>query len=483
MISFFKINLKFAIFLALAISFLLFSCEKKEDEYAVDPNKISVISVQANGTDLSEGDEGIKIDVAFSIIFSKPVNEAMVREGLSLSGSNGAANITITFNDNSSIMAITPNDSLTYETLYTLTIAGGSIGVGGESMVNNFERTFTTEREPLPLFDSGMGTLEDPYTISTAEQMDLVRDFLNSHFKLIADIDLTELSSLDALGWVPIGVLGDGFVGIFDGCGFTISGLNIQRPEQNEIGLFGVLDGDGVLKNVNLQVTGIHGGQAVGALVGRQMTGLIENCHSAGSITAISSRIGGLVGSQETGLITKCSSSCGVSSEISRVGGLVGLSDMGTVTESFASGNCTSLSARVGGLIGSVETAATVRNCYAIGNISAKNRGGGLFGRLDGSAIGCYAIGNVTVTDVDESGDYAGHAIGQLDAAATANDIYYPHNQVINYNGNADITVDGTSVNIADLSCSTPNVLLPNLDFVEVWKCDLDGNWPLLAWQ
>lgn len=93
------------------------------------------------------------------------------------------------------------------------------------------------------LFAGGNGTFEDPYLIQTAEQLNAVRKGPQNHYKLIADIDLSEWGN-----WVPIGgtaaygFLGDGydqadqgaysFQGSFDGNGHVISGMQIVINEE-----------------------------------------------------------------------------------------------------------------------------------------------------------------------------------------------------------------------------------------------------------
>lgn len=469
--------------LAVGCIALFTQCETEDDEFAVNPNKLTIVAKQANNLDLIEGFTGVKVDADFTIVFSNPVDPTRAIEATSFSSSAGTPNLNISFNDNSSIMGITPSDSLEFETDYTITIRAGALGLENERLENDFVLSFTTDIEPMPLFEAGLGTEESPYLIASADQLNIVRQFKSSFFRVINDIDLGELTDPDPLGWEPLGDLLEPFIGNFDGGGFTISGLNIQRPEATEIGLFGVLDGSGIIQNVSVQVTGISGGQATGALVGRQLNGTIQNCSSSGSITGTNSRVGGLVGSQEAGLITQCASSCGVFAELSRVGGLVGLSQAGTVMESYASGNSESLSSRVGGVVGSVEADATVMNCYATGNVTARNRGGGAFGRLDGSASNCYATGIITITDADASGDYPGNVIGQAGSGSSFSGMYYPNDQTINYDGGADITEDGSSVNISSFSCADPKSSFPEFDFDTIWSCTSDGTWMVLSWQ
>ena len=49
------------------------------------------------------------------------------------------------------------------------------------------------------VFAGGSGTAEDPWQISTAGQMDHVRDDLTAHYVLINDIDLSEFEN-----WKPL---------------------------------------------------------------------------------------------------------------------------------------------------------------------------------------------------------------------------------------------------------------------------------------
>lgn len=50
-------------------------------------------------------------------------------------------------------------------------------------------------------FSGGSGDFNDPYVITTAEQLDNIRNHLDKHFNLAANIDLSDLGS----EWEPIG--------------------------------------------------------------------------------------------------------------------------------------------------------------------------------------------------------------------------------------------------------------------------------------
>ncbi|MBR5249432.1 MAG: hypothetical protein IKV28_02440, partial [Bacteroidales bacterium] len=78
-------------------------------------------------------------------------------------------------------------------------------------------------------FAGGSGTLEDPYLIQTAQQLNAIRKGPNSHYKLIADIDLSKWGN-----WVPIGASeAYGFMGTWD------------KAEEGNFAFGGSLDGNG----------------------------------------------------------------------------------------------------------------------------------------------------------------------------------------------------------------------------------------------
>ena len=84
------------------------------------------------------------------------------------------------------------------------------------------------------VFEGGTGTREDPYLIATADQLNAVRQGLDKHYKLVADIDLSNWGN-----WTPIGgnpayeYANDNardcgrFTGTLDGNGHVISGMTI----------------------------------------------------------------------------------------------------------------------------------------------------------------------------------------------------------------------------------------------------------------
>ena len=88
---------------------------------------------------------------------------------------------------------------------------------------------------------------------------------MDKNYIQMADIDLSGYSAGE--GWEPIGVSGDPFKGRYDGNGFNISGLKIDRPDADCQGLFGEVR-DATIKNIGLADVNILGKQYVGGVVG-----------------------------------------------------------------------------------------------------------------------------------------------------------------------------------------------------------------------
>ena len=113
--------------------------------------------------------------------------------------------------------------------------------------------------------------------ITSASQLNDIRNNLNGKYVLLCDIDLSSYPE-----WSPIGTDSKPFIGVFDGNGNTISGLNITKMTQNAVGLFG--NNDGLIRNVivsgkiNVNSSGFPNDVSyVGGIVGKN-TGTIERC-------------------------------------------------------------------------------------------------------------------------------------------------------------------------------------------------------------
>ena len=121
-------------------------------------------------------------------------------------------------------------------------------------------------------FSSGTGTMEDPFVISTADELNNMRNNLAAHYKLEADIDLSTWIETNSpkTGWQPIGTSATPFTGNFDGNGHAIENIWISMDSEN-VGFFGVVGGNVTIKRLAIIIADgkrITGTSNVGILTG-----------------------------------------------------------------------------------------------------------------------------------------------------------------------------------------------------------------------
>jgi hypothetical protein len=162
---------------------------------------------------------------------------------------------------------------------------------------------------------------------------------LDASFVLTGNIDCSATTGWDTGGgFAPVGDLVDVFTGTFDGQGFVISDLFINR-DTGRIGLFGQTSADVEISNVGLDDADISdlsssGGHA-GGLVGAN-AGLIINSYSTGSIAIDGATAAGLVGFN-TGTITNSYSKASATNTDFRAAGLAAINS-GTIINSYSTG-------------------------------------------------------------------------------------------------------------------------------------------------
>lgn len=256
-----------------------------------------------------------------------------------------------------------------------------------------------------PTFASGLGTVGDPYQISTCEQLQNISAgggaYLSKYFELTGNIDCATDTSIggalydNGYGFSPIGLTLTPFSGNFDGNGFTISGLNISRGSADYIGLFGYITGS--VHDVKLTDVNISGSTRVGGLIGKlESIGSLTNSSVTGSITG-NSYVGGLVGSAAAP-ISNSQASTTVTGYVQYIGGLVGVT-LSNITNSYSKGQVTASDyggdSGIGGLVGGISSAGSVSHSSSTANVSGYYAAGGLVGNADGSVTDSFASGIV----------------------------------------------------------------------------------------
>jgi len=285
--------------------------------------------------------------------------------------------------------------------------------------------------DPAKINNMAMG-YSDPVVIvglpvATAEDLNTtVRSGLADHYVQVADIDLKDYS--DSEGWDPIGDPDLDYLtsGSFNGNGYTIGNLFINRPEEPYVGLFAGIEADCVLYNVRLEDVDVTGGYSTGGLAGLNRSDKVINCYVSGMVKG-TNVVGGLLGFN-LGTLANCSFNGEVEGN-DNVGGLVGyqkrLSDPssdiyypGTTINCFSDGTVTGNS-KVGGLVGTNEN-GIVSGCHSSTAVTGNDSVGGLVGQNWGTPTLPAAITksytNGTVTGVSDIGGLVGlNAYGSIE--------------------------------------------------------------------
>ncbi len=273
---------------------------------------------------------------------------------------------------------------------------------------------FTDESVVNAVFDSGNGDPGDPYVITNENQLDAVRYHRDKDFELGADINLGVSTYNTGEGWEPIGTLAHPFTGTFDGGGYIISGLLINRPVTDYVGLFGCVGFGAVIQDLELQGVDVTGNEFAGGLAGLS-EGNITNCNVTGDTGILigNNVVGGLIGRNAYGTISNSNAQVQVSGN-KKVGGLAGDNiNGGVVTESYAVSGVQGTES-VGGLIG--ENDGTISSSYATGDISGVVNIGGLVGLNRGTISGSSAAGAVESVNYN----YVGGLVGQNGSSTSA---------------------------------------------------------------
>ena len=256
---------------------------------------------------------------------------------------------------------------------------------------------------------TGSGTKNDPYQISTADQLKLFRDKVNSSktsdetkicVVLTADIDLKNEA------WTPIGNFTEGnkiyYEGTFDGGGHTISGLNVTGKFRCA-SLFGAVKG-GTIKNLTVAGNVSHNYNSTGL-----------DCH-----------VGGIVGSAlDAATIENCSNNCSVTGGSGDfIGGIAGSNiDNARIIDCYNVGTITGTFNGTGGVTG--FNMGTISNCYNVGTVKGSHAVGEIVGNNSGTVENCYYLagtnlnavgrnesnGNITKTESKTAADFANDTV------------------------------------------------------------------------
>ena len=273
-------------------------------------------------------------------------------------------------------------------------------GLGG-GLINIIEPTDDVTVGEYPTLQVADGTfavaqadpgLTQTTAISNVAELQAMQDDLTGNYYLANDIDAT------GFDFVPIGqghATHTEFTGTFDGCGYTISNLTVDKYYADGVrgaGLFGAVRQGARIANLTLENVSITSDTNSGSVLGQAEINpatddiIIQNCHASGSVTDTEGNLG--------------------------TGGFVG-GCWGGTTKSIYFYDCTTscevkmagdFACQAGGFVGWMGNDIICQNCRATGNVevtgdpSSSTAGGFVACDTDDTnyCIDCAATGNVT---------------------------------------------------------------------------------------
>ena len=263
-------------------------------------------------------------------------------------------------------------------------------------------------------------------TLNTSGCVDGGGTNICSGYELVRNISLAAYADNEGgKGWQPLGhdtnplllpCQGAAFDGTFEGNGWTISDLNINRSGQDCVGLFGQIAAASEIRNLTLRAESVIGRNRVGGLMGDgENAQIYSSSVVVGEVSGRGSQVGGLVGDGEGARIYSSSVVVGVVSGTgSHVGGLVGFGVSAQIYSSSVVAAEVSGSDAVGGLVGVSVSARIHSSSVVVGEVSG-----------DKSLLLSYVsglVGNGNLANITSSAVVVGEMSGNAFVGGLAGD-------------------------------------------------------------
>ena len=256
------------------------------------------------------------------------------------------------------------------------------------------------------LLESGTYSISTPYELAKLATMTnngLIGEC--TEFVLAKNIDLSGIAN-----WTPIGLFEAmqshdlAFNGIFDGNGYTISGLKFQESELGSVGLFGTTYG-ATIKNLSIEEADIDVKNATfsSILVGYAMETTIDNCLVEGEMDiAKSLYLGSIAGNIEYSSVSNCKAraAMNITNFANYSGGFIGAIHLNSKIKNSSADVSINTISSVAGFIGVAIGQSLIENSYAnvdITNTYNNKYNAAFINNAEGVTLNnCYSKGTIT---------------------------------------------------------------------------------------
>ncbi len=301
-----------------------------------------------------------------------------------------------------------------------------------ENEVKNVPAQVTETRAGA--FSGGTGSEQDPYLISKPEDLVELSNNVNSSagmfFKMTNDIDMSSVKDFAPIGNNLNGADPTMFMGVFDGCGYTIRNLVMDYEGMGiynqGIALFGIVM-QATIKNIRIEDSSFIGYGMVAPVVAVSFGSTIQNCHTGKNVTATAEKLGaaGIIAftMMSKSVIEDCSSETTVVAHFVQGGVASGIiacvsegADGTLIRRCVNYGDVTSDADCAAGILPLVEYPAVVEDCVNFGTIVSN---------VGGTGIAYYATkpdkDYLIVRNSYNVGEIIGQEIEKVDAVCLGN--------------------------------------------------------------
>ena len=366
-------------------------------------NALATSSITVETTNNGAGGSGGDITVANNVTWAAATTltltayrDITINSGVTVSNSNASSGLVLEANNTGAFSVYTAIGTLN-NSYHGIVANNGTISVNGGLTVftNPTETSGNQNYATQPSYTNTSGSSTNYMLVSNVFDLQEVSTNLAGNYALSTNIDASATSGWNAgAGFNPIGT----YTGKFNGQGFAISNLTINRAATNAVGLFSIETG--TISNLGLINPSISGNATVGALAGSAAGVIMNDYTTGGSVTGHANNIGGLIGSSGNNL---------------------------SIQDSYASTNVSTSGVSggaVGGFIGIFGTNSSgtysISNIYATGSVSntsstSNQTIGGLIGQICGGGCPSFNVSNVYSTgsvSVSTSSVYEGALVG-----------------------------------------------------------------------
>jgi filamentous hemagglutinin family protein len=414
----------------------------------VDLNGISVSTISANGTTGNWLIDPVDFTVAASggdltgaqLTANLASNNVTIQSSLGANGTLGNININDAVSWNANTLTLDAANNININAVMSATGTARFAGITGDTAQNGTSSNanaelvfalsptgFTGRLDLAPT--AGFSLNGQNYTIitslgaagsTTGTDLQGIQGNLTGRYVLGANIDASATAGWNSgAGFAPIGNTTTGFTGVFMGAGHAISGLSLNRTNENLVGFFSVVGFGARVTNIGIAGGTIGGaftnGFSIGALAAVNR-GSIYNNYSTATINAntatinayVRGSIGGLVGNMDatSATVTNSFVDAAVNGGTGYLGGVVGFNG-GTVSRSYARGSVNEIGGGgfSGGLVGfNFGTISLSAAFNSVRIASSGSSAGGLVGDNSGGATitQSFARGNIDATNVTQ---------------------------------------------------------------------------------